>query len=359
MSPSLKRNIALIGLILALGAVLLPRFWEDATAPQAGAKGMGGPSNNKNAAIPVKIIVVKPAPLTGNLLATGTLIADEAVDLHPEMSGVVKEIGFKEGTAVSKGQILVKLKADDILAQIEKVELNLKLAQINEGRLKYLLDKEAISKQEFDMAQTNVLTLKADIQNLKAQLDKSMIRAPFSGTIGLKNISLGTYVTPQTIIGRLVQANPIKLLCAIPGRYADRIKAGQLLKFRSESNPEPYTAQIFAIEPSLDENDRTLEIKATCPNPNHILLPGAFVSVIIPLEKKGNAIKVPTECIVPEVDKQMIWRIVKGLAQPTPVITGLRETSTVEIQEGLNPNDSIVVMGVQALKPMAKVEIIP
>ncbi len=357
MSPAQKRTLALIGVFAGLAVVLGPRFLEDAKNPQNTAKGAGGPGG-KNAAVPVKAVVIKTEPLVGNYMATGTLAADEEVDLHPEMAGVVKELGFQEGKPVSKGQILVRIKADELAAQIEKVQLNLKLAEINEGRLKYLLEKEAISKQEFDLAQTNVLTLKADIQNLKAQLDKSVLRAPFSGTIGLKNISVGSYVTPQTIVAKLTAANPIKLQCAVPGRYSERIKVGQNLSFRTESNPQPYTAQIYALNPSLDESDRTLQIKAVCPNPIGVLLPGAFVSVTIPLEKKGNAIKVPTESVVPDVDKQMVWVISEGKAKPAPVITGLRETATVEILEGLKAGDSIVVMGVQALKPGAKVEVI-
>lgn len=357
MTASQKRTLALIGVLGGLAVVLGPRFMEDAKPPQGGGKGPGGPGG-KNLAVPVKAMVVKTEPLVGNYMATGTLAADEEVDLHPEMAGVVKELGFEEGKPVAKGQVLVRIKSDELAAQIEKVKLNLKLAEINEGRLKYLLDKEAISKQEFDLAQTNVLTLKADIQNLKAQLDKSVLKAPFSGTIGLKNISVGSYVTPQSIVAKLTASNSIKLQCAVPGRYAERIKAGQHLSFRTESNPQPYTARIYALNPSLDESDRTLQIKAVCPNPSGVLLPGAFVSVTIPLEKKGDAIKVPTESIVPDVDKQMVWVISGGKAKPTPVISGLRETSTIEILEGLKAGDSIVVMGVQALKPGAKVEVI-
>ena len=332
-------------LLLLLVIILLPRIRQG--KDKAGERQLKAGSQQT---AQVKVMVVKPGLLQELLKTTGTLLADEEVELSFEGQGKIESILFNEGTHVNKGQVLAKLNDDDLQAQLVKLTLQLKLLQERVDRQKVLLAREAISQESYDQLMTDLHSNEAEIKLIHVQIDKTEIRAPFDGIIGLRYISEGAYVDPSTHIARLIKIQPLKIEFAIPERYADLVKVGNELNFTIENSAENHSARVYALEPAVDPETRTLTIRALFPNKNAILLPGRFVSVQLVIREMKDAIQLPTEAVIPELGGEKVFTVVQGRAVSTPVVTGLRTPDNVEITDGLQPGDSVVVSGIMQLR---------
>lgn len=344
MKPLLIIASLIIALIIAKFV-----FWSDDKESAGPAKGgSGGPSAIQVNAYPVKL---DESDLV--VYSSGTLSPNEEVELRSELSGRLVKLNLKEGGFVQKGQLIAKIKDDDILAQLKKVALEAELAKQTEARQKKLLEIEAISKEEYDLSANNVYTLAADKELLEVQLDKTEVRAPFSGKIGLKNISEGAYVTPTTIIATLVQTNPMKLDFNIPEKYLSKVKVGQNVTFEVDGMNETFLARIMAIDPRIDETLRMIKIRATTSNSGH-LLPGMFAKVSLTLGSNA-AIMIPSETIVPVLEGKVVYLKRNGEVVETPIVTGLRNESKVEVVSGLSVGDSLITTAIMSLKPGMKV----
>ena len=220
-----------------------------------------------------------------------------------------------------------------------------------------LLDKEAISQQEYDISLTNVNTIQAEIENVRAQLSRTVLRAPFSGKIGLQYVSPGAYLTPATRIATLTNSNPAKLDFAIPAKYASSIRRGSRINFTVENTDRPFQAVVTAVDPQVDAQTRTLQIRAQAPNASGLLIPGLFARVNLVLSSKGQAITVPTEAILPQVSGQAVYLIKGGKAVLQPVTLGVRSDRDVEIITGVSAGDSLVVSGIQQVRPGGPVRV--
>ncbi len=332
-------------LVLLLVIIIWPRIKEGKDKTTARQPGEGFQQ-----AAQVKAMVVQPGPLQELLKTTGTLLADEEVELSFEGQGKIESILFKEGTYVSKGQVLARLNNDDLQAQLVKLTLQNKLLQERVDRQKVLLAREAISQESYDQLMTDLHSNEAEIKLIHVQIDKTEIRAPFDGIIGLRYISEGAYVNPATRIARLIKIQPLKIEFAIPERYADQVKAGSVLNFTIENSPENHTASVYALEPAVDPGTRTITIRALFPNKGARLQPGRFVSVQLVIRERKDAVQVPTEALIPELGGEKVFKIMQGRAVSAPVVTGLRTPDKVEIVEGLLPGDSVVVSGIMQLR---------
>lgn len=315
------------------------------------------PPSGTGAPAGVIVTVVSPENLNNSITATGTLRANEEVLLQPEVSGKVTQLNFTEGSTVAKGQLLVKINDADIQATAGKLLQQYKLATDKLERYKQLVSINAISKEEFDNAQNACTTLKAEMDIVTAQLAKTEIRAPFQGTVGLKNISEGAYVTPSTVIAGIQQTNPIKLDFAVNEQYAGNLHKGQAIQFKTEGHNESFTASILAIDPKIDASTRTVNVRAVCPNPGNVLFPGAFVQVNIGLETIPNSILLPTEAIIPELKGKKVFTVKGGKVVPAKVETGIRNDARIQILSGLNPGDTVIVSGYMQVKPGSNVRI--
>ncbi|WP_026978759.1 efflux RND transporter periplasmic adaptor subunit [Flavobacterium tegetincola] len=292
-----------------------------------------------------------------NLTLSGTLEANEEIELRTEVSGVVEQINFEEGGFVTKGQSLVKVNDIELRAQLRQVQTAQGLSSENARRAKLLLEKEAISQEEFDIATADFKSAQAQVQLIQAQLSKTTIRAPFSGKIGLRSISKGSYISPTTLIAKLVNTSQLKITFSIPEKYAQTMKANQSLTFTTSGSKEVYNAKIYAIEPSIETESRTLKIRAITENKDGKLIPGTFANVSLPLAKLENALLVPTEALIPIQNGKKIFVSVDGKAKEIIVETGARTDKDILITSGLKAGDTILTSGVMSLKNDSPVKV--
>lgn len=294
--------------------------------------------------------VLKPQKFDDNLSLSGTLESNEEINIRSEVSGVVESIQFEEGTKVSKGQVLFRVNDIELRAQLSKAKTAQQLASENQRRAKLLLEKQAISQEEFDISNADFESARAESDLIAAQLYKTTVRAPFSGTIGLRSISRGTFVNPETPIAKLVNTSQIKITFSIPEKYVSQIKVGNSLTFTTSDANEEHTAIIYAMEPQVDIATRTLKIRAIADNKDGKLYPGTFANVILPLETVNDALMVPTQALIPIQNGKIIFVSKNGMAEEVKVETGTRTDSSIRILSGLKAGDTILISGVMSLK---------
>jgi membrane fusion protein (multidrug efflux system) len=345
MKKGLK--IILWGALIALVAIMIAmpkvkNMWENKKTK--GSKSAG------QQAVMIKAVLIKPSLLQEIVKTSGSLLADEEVDLTFEASGKIEKILFKEGAHVIKEQLLAELNNDDLIAQFEKLQLQNKLLTEKVNRQKILLEKEAISQESYDQIMTDLQSNEAEIKLLRVGIAKTKINAPFDGIIGLRYISEGAYVNPSTQITKLIKTQPLKVEFSIPERYSEIVKTGYNLIFTIENDAQIYKAKVYAIEPSIDSKTRSITLRALYDNANARINPGRYVSIELIIREKANAIQVPTEAIIPELGSEKVFIVKNARAQSVAVKTGLRTEKFVEITEGLNPGDSLVVGGIMQLR---------
>jgi membrane fusion protein (multidrug efflux system) len=316
------------------------------------------PGGNKPPPMRVDVYVVKSMQLSENLELPGSLIANEATEIHPEVSGRVVMLNASEGRTVGKGAVLAKLYDGDLQAQLRKLQTQLAIAQQNEKRSAELLKIQGISQQDYDLSLLNVNNIRADMDLVRANITKTVIRAPFSGKIGLKNISPGAFVTPQTVIATIRQTNQLKLDFTLPEKYSGKIKPGNQVSFKVEGNEKVYNARVIALESGITENTRTLNIRAMVTNKDDELIPGSFAKVITNFAADSNALMIPTQAILPQARGKKVILYKGGTAIFADVTTGVRDTSYVQIVDGkIKPGDTIVITGLLSLRPEAKIQV--
>lgn len=332
-------------LILGIGGMIAYRVANNKKAESENGKGQG----NKK---PAKVngIVVQPQNFADNLSLSGSIEANEQIDVRSEVSGIVESINFNEGTMVAKGQVLFKVNDIELRAQLAQAQTAQGLASENERRAKLLLQKEAISQEEYDIASADFKSAKAQSQLISAQIAKTTVRAPFSGKIGLRSISKGTYVTPTTVIAKLINTSQLKITFSIPEKYASQMKVDGTLSFTTAGSSEKFTAKIYAIEPEIEVATRTLRLRAIAANPEGKLYPGTFANVTLPLDNISDALLVPTEALIPIQNGKKLFVSQQGKAKEVIVKTGARTDKDILITSGLKAGDTVLTTGVMTLK---------
>jgi membrane fusion protein, multidrug efflux system len=301
-------------------------------------------------AMNVSAIVATPKLLTDQLRTTGSLLAEEEVQLTAEVAGRIMHIGFEEGQRVEKGALLLKTDDEQLRAQLKKVTHQMALAYTQEKRLRELKTIEAVSQEELDRAITERMSLQADSALLGAQIARTSIFAPFSGTVGLRSVSPGQYVTANTPIAKLVKTTPLKLEFAVPERHLHLIKAGGKVTFTT-ADGKVRNAVIYAMQPGIDPSTRSGIIRARYANSENELVPGFFADVNVALDERKNALAVPTEAVIPELGKVKLLLSKSGVVTPAYVTTGIRTADELEILDGLNPGDTVITSGMLQLRP--------
>lgn len=354
----MKKSLITVGIVsVVIFLLALPKLKLFSDKEQAPAMGAGSGGGSRGGVLSVDAIVIKPAPLDNKLNVTGSVLPNESLELRSEVSGKITAIHFREGKYVYKGDLLVETNDDEIAAQLEKQRYNQKLNEDNEFRQRKLLEKEAISQEEYDNALNRLNTTTADIRLLETQLNKTKLRAPFDGVIGLRFVSEGAYISPATIIATLYNISPAKIEFAIPGRYSTQIKPGKKIRFTIENDLRVYEGEVYAIEPRIDPDTRTLKLRAMAANKGGMLLPGQFVKVEVILESINNAILAPTEAVIPEQAGKKVFILEKGKAKEVFVETGIRTANSLEILSGLKPGDTLLTTGILQLRPGMDIQI--
>ena len=321
-----------------------------------GGDSKGGRRGGGEVVLQVETLRVEPRPFEEKLTATGSLQADEEVMLRPERSGIVGEIAFSEGERLEAGRVLLRLRAEDLRAQLERAEAQLQLAEREGGRQQTLGQRQAISRSELDQAKSSVATARADFEVAKAEFAKTEVRAPFDGVVGLRAVSVGGYVTPTTDIASFRRLDPLKLELNVPERYGRYIKPDLRVEFSVAGTDDSFSGTVYAIEPGIDPVSRTLRLRARVPNPEGRLTPGAFVEAQLVLERIENAIIIPSLAVVPGLKEETVFVAREGKAEVRKVTTGIRTADAVLIEEGLQPGDEIITSSILQLRPGARIK---
>ena len=352
MNKSKKRILAFSITIIIVIAIILPKLnlFQTKADSQSGSGFAPGLT-------PVKSYIVQPQALNDRVITSGTVLANEQVELRSEVSGKITRIDFEEGTQVSRGQLLVKINDSELQAQLRKVDQQLELAEKREFRQRQLLERQAVSQEVYDQTLNELNNLKAEVELLDARIDKTEIRSPFDGVIGLRYVSAGDYISPSSRITAIQDIDPVKIDFSIPERYARAVSTGDEIQFTAESLMDTYTGQVYAIEPEIDLETRTLQLRAIASNTNAEILPGAFVEIELILDAIPNALMVPTEALVPEIQGQKVFLVKNGKATPVQVETGIRTEDKIQITQGIQPMDTVVTSGILSIRPGADVQI--
>lgn len=305
---------------------------------------------NSNPAIPVECYLAKDTSVNYQLETVGNLSAREHVDIVSEISRKVVGILMKEGAGVTAGQLLFKLDAADIISRINKLAIELTLAESSESREKVLLSKGGISQERFDEVSNRRQSIQAEIEIMKVDLSKTEIRAPFAGKIGLRSISEGALVTPGTILANLQDISRMKIDFSIPERYSRDLQVGSPIIFRTDYLPQDQSARVEAIEPAVDQRTRTLLVRADTDNKDDNLVPGTSAKVTLTLGAKTRSIFIPTSALIPSIKGYTVFISQKRTARVTPVKTGIRNRDFVQILDGVKSGDTLITTNLLRLK---------
>ncbi|HYV91743.1 MAG TPA: efflux RND transporter periplasmic adaptor subunit [Chitinophagales bacterium] len=304
----------------------------------------------------VNAMVIKPQTLNNVAQVTGSLQANEFVNLQPQVSGMITGLYFKEGDFVKKGTLLVKINDANLQAQLQKQQAALEVAKSNLAREEKLYKLSAVSESDYNDAQLSVRSSQADIEFTQAEIDNSEIRAPFDGVIGVRNVSPGAFVIPATIIATLYQSNPIKVEFDLPEKFASQMKAGTSISFTVQGNTKKYEGKVYVINPGINPDTRTLSVKALANNDGS-LRPGSFANISIDLGTDSSALLVPTQALIPVLNGQQVFVAHHDTAFNAPVEIGIRNDTAVQITSGIHPGDTIITSGILFLRPKMKVQL--
>jgi membrane fusion protein, multidrug efflux system len=310
-----------------------------------------------SSALSVEGFVVEPSVLNSSIVVAGTLLPFEETEIHPEVAGKVVMLSVREGAEVRRGTLLAKLFDGDLQAQLQKLKVQLQIANKTQERQEELLKIGGISQQDYDLSLLNVSTIKADMQILQAAINKTVIRAPFDGKLGFKNISIGAYITPTTVITTIRQVSKLKLEFSVPEKYSTKVDVGNSVAFSTESSDKKYSAKIVARESGITQETRSLKVHAIVENVDKGVTSGGFAKVNFDMGDNNQAIMVPSQAIIPEARDKKVIRYHDGTASFITVVTGTRDSSKVEILSGLAVGDTIVTTGLLSIKPGSKIKI--
>ncbi|MEO6584494.1 MAG: efflux RND transporter periplasmic adaptor subunit, partial [Ferruginibacter sp.] len=285
----------------------------------------------------------------------GTIIANEATEIHPEIAGRLTYLNAAEGRSVGKGTLIAQVYDGDLKAQLNKLSIQLKVQEQTARRYQELLKINGVSQQEYDMIALQSNNLRADMSIVRSNMMRTQVRAPFSGTLGLKMISPGAYITPQTVITTLRQNSQLKLDFTLPEKFSSQLKNGHLVSFTAEGNNKIYNARVIATEAGISSDSRSLRVRAQVINNDAQLLPGTFAKISLGFEPDPNAIMIPSQAIVPQARGKKVVVYRGGSIFFEDVITGVRDSSMVQITNGLKVGDTIITTGLMSLKPNGKV----
>jgi membrane fusion protein (multidrug efflux system) len=282
----------------------------------------------------------------------GRTIPFEEVKIFSEIAGRVKSIHFEEGEKVNKGKVLVKIDTDILEAEKKQLEVKLKLAEKDLKRKKQLYEDEAGTLEAVEQAEANFEGLKAQVELINVQIDKGIIRAPFAGKIGLRQISEGAYITTSDLITSLAQTEKLKVTFSIAQRYASMVRIGQEITIKPSSDSLNVTSEkaiVYAADPTIDKETQMYNVRAKLEK-NSSIIPGGFVSIQYNLGEAENSIQVPTQAIVPVVDGQIIWKFNNGKAEKVKVNVGVRTKDEIQIFGDVNNKDTIVMTGLLGMQ---------
>ena len=309
------------------------------------------------AALSVEATVLRPQLLRNQIFATGTLLANEEVELRPEIAGRITGVYFDEGRRITKGELLLKINDRELIAEQKRKQLEEKLASDDESRKRQLFEKDVISQEEYDKSLNALRLLQAEREVIESQLAKTEIRAPFDGVVGLRYLSEGGYVSPNMVAATMQDLDPMKVEFSIPEKYASLLTNGTEVKVTVGDAKEVFNGVVYAIESKIDPGTRTIKTRARIPNPKETLVPGSFARVEITLQEFPSAIVIPTGAVIPEISGEKVFVCRDGKARAVPITTGIRTENSIQILSGLSASDTLITTGLLQLADGKNVKI--
>lgn len=336
------------GLLLSSSIIACKEEKKD-EKPTAPAKGAGQ--------LQAEAFIVRTTSLSENLEVPGTILPYEQTEIRPEISGRVVQLNINEGGFVQKGSVLVKLFDGDLQAQLKKLQVQLQIAEKTAERYKALLKINGVSQQEYDLSELDASNLRADIDLVKVNIAKTEIRAPFNGRMGLRQISLGAYITPTTLISTISQVGQLKMEFSVPEKYSDEMRKGRSVKFTVAGANQSFNASIMATESVIEANTRTLKVRTVVNGSHALLVPGAFAKVALQLGENDQALIIPTQAVIPQARNKKVIIYRNGVANFQEVRTGIRDSTFVEITEGLRKGDTVVTTALLSIREGSKIKL--
>jgi len=331
--------------------IVLPLLLAALVSCKSKAKEQAG--NKEKPPVPVEVMIAAMTDFSSDIEVNGTVLSEEMIEIHPEVGGRITYLNIPDGAKVTEGTVLARINDADLQAQLQQQKVQLELAEKTEQRLKKLLEVNGVDQAGYDAALSQVNLYNANINVLRAQIDKTVIKAPFTGRLGLRLVSEGAYVSTATAIGTLQQTDKIKIDFSVPESYESLVKIGKTVSIRTNSSIGEIKATIAAIEPQINTATRNIKVRARPSQGN--IRPAAFVKVV--LNEKLNGIVVPTNAIIPDAIASQILLVKNGKAVSQGVETGIRTSDVVEITDGIKPGDTIIVTGVLSVRPNGAVKI--
>lgn len=350
----MKRIITIIVVLLVVGGLSYPKIKPlfSSTGEEQTA------ANTRNSSLlEVDAVEMDYETIEDRIYSTGTVQANEVVELSAEASGIITNIYFEEGREVEQGDLLLKINDSELQAQKQRAEFRLNLAEQREDRQRRLLERGGISQEDYDATLNEVNVLRSEIQLINAQIDKTEIRAPFSGIIGLKYVSVGSYIGPNTRIASLQEVDPIKIDFSVPERYISRVTVGDQINFTVQGVDSTFTGEVYAIEPRINTETRTLQIRAISENSGNLLYPGAFANITLILEEIDNALMVPTISVIPSLNSQKVFIVKDGVVSEQTIRSGIRTSEKVQVVEGIEQGDIVLTTGLLQVRSGMEVNI--
>ncbi len=338
-------------LILLVVLLALPKVWPSIS------KYLVGDRQIVSEAVSVDLSVIGLHLVEDRLFATGNILANQEINLSSEVSGLVVRLNIEEGEQVNRGQLLVKINDNDLQAQLKQAQYALEVMTETAERQRVLFERGGSSQEEYDASRIQLNRLKADVELLEAQIQRTEIRAPFRGVLGLRYINVGSYITPSSRIATLQDLSSVRIDFSVPERYATRILPGTQIRFSVQGVDSLFTGTVFAIEPQIDTRTRTIQVRAAAENREMLLRPGAFANIDVVLDSVEEALLVPSIALIPDMGAYRVLVYEGGLVQSRPVTIGTRTGNAVQITSGLVPGDSVLTSGLLQVQEGAPVSV--
>jgi membrane fusion protein (multidrug efflux system) len=312
-------------------------------------KRTGREGSGRSNALSVEAMLIKPQLLENKIFTTGTLLANEEVELRSEISGRITGVFFQEGSRIAKGSLMLKIYDRELQAQFRRKELEEKLAADAESRERSLFEIKAISQEAYDKTLNALRLIQAEKEVIESQIGKTEIRAPFNGVVGLRYVSEGGYVSPNMLAATMQELDPMKVEFSVPEKYAREIKSGVEILVSTGDSEESHEGVIYASETKIDANTRTIKVRGKIPNTQATMIPGSFAKVEITLAVLPAAIVIPSGAVIPELNSEKVYLCVNGKAKSVLIKTGIRTEKSVQVVDGLTADDTLIVTGLMQL----------
>jgi len=346
---SRRRGIVVTAtLVVVLGVVASVLKFRD--GGEAIAQDGAGAGPGAMPPMPVDVDTARQRAVVDAVRATGRIEAVQAVELRPDEQGRITALLFREGQYVARGAPLIKIDDEMLRAQAERAKADRDLARQQLDRVRRLREQNASSPADLERAEAAARSAEAALAVLELQIARTTVRAPFAGVVGQRFVSAGDYVTTASRLLTLQTIDPQRAVIEVPERHAVRLRPGQTVEFTVAAEPgRTFRGQVDFIDPVVQEENRTIVVKARAPNRDRLLKPGMFIEARLATATRANATVIPEDAVQPLRTANVVWAVADGKASRRVVQLGSRSQGVVEVLSGVEAGELVVVGGLERM----------